>query len=177
MIQNQTSNRQPLVELHGDLPQSLAQMSLAQAYNLIVRDCPAEIPFVVWLLENPDSPLPLPGRIHLRQHDCLHLLLRRGFAATDEAYVIGFTMGNDLSTKRWHLWLYKLVSRFLYPPKFRFNRTDLATFDLGVARGRKLPIKNLNQLDFTEYQDWQLSSLRDGLKLAEVWVEINCSSR
>ncbi|MDV2997439.1 MAG: hypothetical protein N4J56_007144 [Chroococcidiopsis sp. SAG 2025] len=168
MIQTQTSDRQPLVALHGDLPQSLAQMTLAQAYNLIVGDCPAEIPFVVWLVENPDSPLPLPGNIHLRQHDYLHLLLGRGFAATDEAYVIGFTMGNDLSTKRWHIWLFKLVSLLIYPPKFRFSSTDLAAFDLGVARGRRLPIKNLNQLDFTPYQNWQLSRLRDGLKLAEV---------
>ncbi|OWY63586.1 hypothetical protein B7486_52270 [cyanobacterium TDX16] len=153
------------------MPQSLAQLTLAQAYALLSGDCPDEIPFVVWLVENPDSLLALPGKIHLREHDYLHLLLGRGFAASDEAYVIGFTMGNDLRTKRWHLWLYKLVSRLLYPPKFRSNRTDLATFDLGVARGRKLPIKNLNQLDFTGYQDWQLSSLRIGLGLAEVWVE------
>lgn len=118
MIQTQTSDRQPLVELHGDLPQCLAQLTLAQAYNLIVGDCPAEIPFVVWLVENPDSPLPLPGKIHLRQHDYLHLLLRRGFAATDEAYVIGFTMGDDLRTERWHLWLYKLVSLLIYPDMY-----------------------------------------------------------
>ncbi|OWY63259.1 hypothetical protein B7486_54070, partial [cyanobacterium TDX16] len=102
MTYNQTNDMQPLVALHGDLPQSLAQMSLAQAYNLIVGDCPAEIPFFVWLLENPDSSFALPGKIHLRQHDYLHLLLGRGFSASDEAYVIGFTMGNDLRTKRWH---------------------------------------------------------------------------
>ncbi|OWY60326.1 hypothetical protein B7486_69780, partial [cyanobacterium TDX16] len=65
MIQNQTSDQQPLVALHGDLPQSLAHLTLAQAYNLIVGDCLAEIPFVVWLVENPDSPFALPGKIHL----------------------------------------------------------------------------------------------------------------
>ena len=171
MIQNQTSARQPLVALHGDLPQSLAQLTLAQVYALLSGDCPAEIPFVVWLIENPDSPFALPGKIHLREHDYFHLLLGRGFSASDEAYVIGFTMGNDLSTKRWHIWLYKFVSRFLYPPKFRFTRADLKAFDRGLAWGRNLPIQNLNQLDFIPYQDWQLSSLRDGLGLAEVWVE------
>ncbi|MDV2997686.1 MAG: hypothetical protein N4J56_007391 [Chroococcidiopsis sp. SAG 2025] len=168
MIQTQTSDRQPLVALHGDLPEELAQLTLAQAYNLIVGDCPAEIPFVVWLLENPDSPFALPGKISLQQHDCLHLLLGRGFSASDEAYVIGFTMGNDLSTKRWHIWLYKLVSLLIYPPKFRFSSTDLAAFDLGVVRGRNLPIKNLNKLDFTDYQDWQLSRLRIGLGLGRI---------
>ncbi|WP_317112437.1 hypothetical protein [Chroococcidiopsis sp. SAG 2025] len=124
-------------------------------------------PFVVWLVENPDSPLPLPGRIHLREHNYLHLLLGRGFAASDEAYVIGLTMGNDLRTERWHIWFFKLVSLLIYPPKFRFAISDLKTFDKGLARGRRLPIKNLNQLDFTEYENWQLSRSRDGLKLAE----------
>ncbi|OWY62173.1 hypothetical protein B7486_59855 [cyanobacterium TDX16] len=171
MTYNQPSDRQPLVELHGDLPQSLAQLTLAQAYALLSGDCPDEIPFVVWLVENPDSLFALPGKIHLRQHDYLHLLLGRGFSASDEAYVIGFTMGNDLSTKRWHIWLFKLVLLLIYPPKFRFAISDLKAFDKGLARGRRLPLKNLNQLDFTKYQDWQLSSLRVGFKLAEVRVE------
>ena len=168
MTYNQPSDRQPLVELHGDLPQSLAQLTLAQAYALLSGDCPDEIPFVVWLVENPDSPFALPGKISLQQHDLLHLLLGRGFAAGDEAYVIGLTMGNDLSTKRWHIWLFKLVSLLIYPPKFRFALSDLKAFDKGLAWGRNLPIKNLNQLDFTEYQDWQLSSLRVGLGLSRI---------
>ncbi|OWY63754.1 hypothetical protein B7486_51225, partial [cyanobacterium TDX16] len=63
------------------------------------------------------------------------------------------------------------VSLLIYPPKFRFAISDLKAFDKGLAWGRNLPIKNLNQLNFTGYQDWQLSSLRDGLGLAEVWVE------
>ncbi|MDV2998139.1 MAG: hypothetical protein N4J56_007844 [Chroococcidiopsis sp. SAG 2025] len=42
VIQTQTSDRQPLVALHGDLPQSLAQLTLAQAYALFSSDCPDE---------------------------------------------------------------------------------------------------------------------------------------
>lgn len=171
MTLKQPLDQHQLIDLHGCLPLWLEQLTLAQAYALLGGDCPDEIPFVVWLLENPDSPLALPGKIYLQQHDLLHLLLGRGFAVSDEAYVIGFTMGNDLRTKRWHLWLYKFVSRFLYPSKFRFTRADLKAFDRGLARGRNLPIQNLNQLDFIPYQDWQLSSLRDELGLAEVWVE------
>lgn len=163
-----TSDSRALVNTHGKLSDDLAQLTLARAYNLIVGDCPDEIPFVVWLLENPNSPFALPGKIHLRQHDYLHLILGRGFSTSDEAYVIGLTMGNDLETKRWQIWLYKVVSLLIYPSQFRFAISDLKAFDEGLARGRSLPIKNLNKLDFTNYQDWQLSSLRDGLKLAEV---------
>lgn len=50
----------------------------------------------MWLLENPDSPLPFAGKIDLYRHDCLHLLLERGLSVEDEAFVVGFTMGNDL---------------------------------------------------------------------------------
>ncbi|MDZ4872114.1 MAG: hypothetical protein CLLPBCKN_001502 [Chroococcidiopsis cubana SAG 39.79] len=128
MSDNYAGDLQALVNTHGNLSDDLTTMTLAQARAQIGGDCPDEIPFLVWLLENPDSPLALPGKIHLREHDYLHLLLRRGFAASDEAYVIGFTMGNDMETQQWHLWLYKFVSRFLYPPNFRFNRTDLGSW-------------------------------------------------
>jgi len=156
-----------LIELHGCLADDLAQLTLAQANALIRGDRQSSIPFLVWLLETPASPLALPGKIHLRERDYLHLLLGRGFSATDEAYVIGFTMGNDMETKQWHVWLYKVVSLLIYPPQFRLTKADLREFDKGLARGRSLPIKNLNKLDFTDYRDWQLSRLRVGLKLAE----------
>ncbi|PSB46874.1 hypothetical protein C7B80_11945 [Cyanosarcina cf. burmensis CCALA 770] len=166
-----TSDSRALVNTHGKLSDDLATMTLARAYNLIVGDRPSEIPFVVWLLENPNSPFALPGKIHLCEHDYLHLLLGRGFSASDEAYVIGLTMGNDLETKRWQIWLYKIAAQFFYPSQFRFTLSDLREFDKGLARGRNLPIKNLNKLDFTNYRDWQIQELRTGLKLTEVSVK------
>lgn len=36
-----------------------------------------EIPWIVRLLENPQSPLALSGKISLFDHDCLHILLNR----------------------------------------------------------------------------------------------------
>jgi len=64
-----------LIELHGCLADDLAQLTLAQADALIRGDCQSSIPFLVWLLENPHSSLALPGKIYLREHDYLHLLL------------------------------------------------------------------------------------------------------
>jgi len=167
MSYNYAGNPRALVNTHGNLSDDLAKLSLAQAYARIGGDRQSSIPFLVWLLENPASPLALAGKIYLRERDYLHLLLGRGFSATDEVYVIGFTMGNDMETKQWHVWLYKVVSLLIYPPQFRLTKADLREFDKGLARGRSLPIKNLNKLDFTDYRDWQLSRSRVGLKLAE----------
>ena len=57
------------------------------------------IPKVIQLLENPKSPLPFPGQITLENHDCLHVLFDIGFSLADEAFIVGFTMGNDSQTK------------------------------------------------------------------------------
>ncbi len=62
------------------LPDCLDTMTLGQAYCLIGGDRPSEIPFVVWLFENPDSPIALAGKIYLKDHDCLHLLFNLGFS-------------------------------------------------------------------------------------------------
>ena len=54
-----------------------------------------DISWLVWLIENPKSPFHLHGAVTLRDHDHIHVLLGRGQANDDEAFVIGFTMGND----------------------------------------------------------------------------------
>jgi hypothetical protein len=60
-----------------------------QANSLTLRDavaslggyCQADVPWQIWLFENPDSPIALPGAITLFNQDCLHILLDRpGFS-------------------------------------------------------------------------------------------------
>jgi len=121
---------------------------LAPAYALLGGDRPSSIPFIVLLLENPDSPFALPRKIYLKERDYIHLLLGRGFSAPDEAYVIVFTMGNNLEIKRWHLWVFKFSSLLLYPPKFRFAISDLQAFDLGLVIDKITLLKKLNKFDF-----------------------------
>jgi hypothetical protein len=62
----------------------------------------ADVPWQIWLFENPDSAIALPGAITLFNHDCLHVLLDRCFSNNDEAFIIGFTMGNDKQTQWFH---------------------------------------------------------------------------
>lgn len=74
-------------------------LTLGEAYQALSGSSPSDIPFLSELLENPDSPIALRCKIYLEDHDCLHLLLNRGLSLEDEAFIIGFTMGNDLKTK------------------------------------------------------------------------------
>ena len=78
----------------------------AQQY-LVNGHKPEEIPWIIRLLENPASIVALPGKITLYNHDCLHILLEKELTLTGEAFVIGFTMGNDLKTNWFHLLIYK----------------------------------------------------------------------
>jgi hypothetical protein len=119
------------------------------------------IPFVVRLLENPASPVALPGMIDLHRHDGLHLLLGRGFSLDDEAFVVGFTMGNDRRTNALHLAIFKVCSLLFYPRPYRFDRRHLPSFDAGVALGRKAKVRNINQLDFRCFEQQPLGVLRE----------------
>ena len=136
---------------------------LGEAYQTIQRDL--HVPFQVWLLENPKSFMPLPGNISLPNHDCLHLLLNRGFSPEDEAFILGFTMGNDLDTGWLHVLLFKLASQFFYPKKFQFTPEHLKRFDLGFLYGRQIAQihPNLNRFDFLAYAHCQISEVRDRL--------------
>lgn len=134
--------------------------SLRQALQDMGGDPPSSIPFLVRLLENPDSPIALPGKIDLYRHDCLHLLLNRGFSLYDEAFVIGFTMGNDVQTNWFHVAIFKLCSLLFYPKLYRFAWAHFRSFDLGVAYGRAVNVKNLNQFNFSCCQNQSLAALR-----------------
>ena len=123
-------------------------------------DSASAIPWQVRLLENSKSPLALPGDISLFNHDCLHILLGRDRSPESEAYVVGFTMGNDARCQRIHLWIFKIAALFFYPPKYRLRFSDLKEFDQGVADGRNLAIKNLNCIDFSQLQDYSVDELR-----------------
>jgi hypothetical protein len=140
------------------LPDSI---TLKEAVKSLGGYCQAVVPWQIWLFENPDSPIALPGAITLFNHDCLHILLGRcGFSNDDEAFVIGFTMGNDLQTKGCHVVLFKLLSLIFYPKKYRFTGVQVQSFDLGYKLGREHVIKNLNHLNFETYLDKTISEVR-----------------
>ena len=109
-------------------------------------------PWIIDLLESDKSPLGLPGKISYYNHDCIHVLLNRGLTLSDEAFVIGFTMGNNPDTKPWHIKLYKFVSRYLYPKGCRFSSLHFRVFDLAFKYGKSLEVQ-FDQIDFLKYKN------------------------
>ena len=152
-----------------------SNLTLKESLQKINGDEQADIPFMVWLLENPDSRVALPGKINLYNHDCLHILLGRGISLDDEAFVVGFTMGSDLKTNRFHLTVFKILSNLFYPKKYKFNRQQFKLFKIAFDYGRNLKIKNLNQLDFKAYEDKTIEELKNVFGIDWEEVKQYCS--
>ena len=131
-------------------------MTFKEALNIFLMTNIAkkqkDISWLVWLIENPKSPFHLHGAATLHDHDHIHVLLRRGQANDDEAFVIGFTMGNDDRTKSWESKLFKFISRWLYPKGERFTKKQLKIFDSGFKYGQsKLNLyKRIGEFDWNK---------------------------
>jgi hypothetical protein len=146
-------------------PRKLDQMTLTEAYQSLQGDEQSDIPWIVWLLENPASPIALPGNIDLAGHDCLHLLLKKGFTSSSEAYVVGFTMGNDQRTKWFHFQFFKIAVLYLYPPKYRLSRSEICILERGFKLGQRTLFKDLNKVDLVKWNTKTLEQLRSDLGL------------
>jgi len=131
-------------------------MTFKEALNIFLMTNIAkkqkDISWLVWLIENPKSPFHLHGAATLQDHDHIHILLRRGKANDDEAFVIGFTMGNDDRIKSWEAKLYKFISRWLYPKAEQFTKNQLKIFDSGFKYGQsKLNLyKRIGEFDWNK---------------------------
>ena len=151
--------------LYEQYPDKYDKLTFVQAWQNLQGDLPSEIPYLVWLLENPSSPLNMPGSVDLFGHDCIHLLLKKGFTSDDEAYIIGFTMGNDVNTKWIHLIIIKFAAYSLYPSKYKFSYKQLSIFDYGVDHGRSTKWKNINRIDWNTWNNKLIKDIRLNLKI------------
>lgn len=156
-----TAKKEPLFEKN---------MTLSEAYNRMTQRAifAPNTPLVIKILENPNSPLALPGSIDLQGHDYLHCILNQPMTVKGEAYVLGFTMGADPNAKGWHKWIFKMAARYLYPQKYRFKDNHLAVFDHAFELGRKSRIRDFAAFDFSGYVDVKLADFRRLLDLDEV---------
>ena len=129
-----------------------------------------KIPWIVKLLKSPRSLLALPGSISWENYNYLYALLNRNRTLQDEAFMSGFCMGNDPKTTLFHIGIFSFFSRYLYPRKYRFGKSDFFFFDLGFAYGKSLPIQ-FNLINFSKYKDISLSILRKefGIDLEDLY--------
>ena len=159
-------------DLNWDKPE-IARQTLINVYQQANLNQQSEIPWIIRLFENPCSLIALPGKISLHNHDCLHIIFGMGVSPQEEAFIIGFTMGNDDKTKSWHVRLFKFLSRFIYPSEYQFNVQDLKIFDLGYSYGKKLKHRNLNQMDFTRFYNLRIADLRKMIGIKPNYLGLN----
>lgn len=101
------------------------------------------IPKEVRLFEDPKSAIALPGAASLAWHDAIHILLGRGLLDQDEAFVVGFTMGNSSSFRNEDAITLRNAFSHSYPEPFRVHGKKLMAFDLGIEAGRSIGVPDL----------------------------------
>ena len=128
----------------------------------------SKIHWLVWLLENPNSPVSLTGAIDLYNHDIIHILLDRGMEVKDEALVIGFTMGNSTATSSWVRWLFEFCAKYIYPEGYRFDEDDLLEYERGFAYGYTRPRRNIHRARFDVKRDVEEIRNEWGIELINI---------
>ena len=134
------------------------------------------IHWLIWLLENPKSLVHLHGACKLKDHDYIHIILDRGQTIEDEAFVIGFTMGNDDRTQIWEKRLFKFISHWLYPKNDRFTKDHLEIYDQGFAYGRsKLHIyQRIGEFDWSSIDKYlSLDDVKNRFSLANLPTDMH----
>lgn len=107
-------------------------LTLNEVLATLPGDDASAIHWLVWLVENPKSPFAMRGAVSLIRHDAIHVILGRGILPQDEAFVIGFTMGTCRSFTGLERWIFEKISRYLYPDPYRFRKSDVLAYRLGV---------------------------------------------
>jgi len=129
-------------------------------FNLASSD---KIPYFVRLFENPSKSWFLPfifkGRVSLKQHDFIHLLMSRGFNIVDEIAVIAVSMGSSKQMNFFNTFVFYIAQWLFYDKYFRFPLKYYPLFKLYVKFGHNMT-KNLSKVKPEEWYDYQMSDLR-----------------
>jgi len=155
------------------IPLSQSQVTLRQAYDalLMVGNPSSDVPLIVRLTENPEFDFGgfgfFKGRVSLRQHDFAHIVLGRGLALTDEAFVIGFTMGSSNRVTTQEKKLFAFIARTLYPKPYRFSENGIQVFKDAVHLGYVSDCIPLEDVDFEPMLDMTLAEIRETIRLEE----------
>jgi hypothetical protein len=140
-------------------------LSLGTARAALPGESPEKIHPLIRLFENPQSPLALPGAVSLARHDCIHIVLGRGLLNQDEAFVIGYTMGNARRARKWHMRLFRALARYAYPGIYRMARTDLVAYEIGIRLGRQAGRRDIHLFPFETHATTPLGLLRRQLAI------------
>ncbi|MCE9600472.1 MAG: hypothetical protein K8S54_21115 [Spirochaetia bacterium] len=138
----------------------------------------ADVHFMVRFFENPESRFALKGAVDLFNHDCIHIILGRGVQNQDEAFVIGFTMGNTKQLGFWEGTFFRIVSRYFYPKEYRFNREEIRILKLAIQFGLHCSASKIHEVNFQSLLYDKLGDIRARLKIdKEALYEIYAQER
>lgn len=134
-----------------------------------------DLPLMVQLaqtpqLQKPGSSLFIPG-MNVFQHDCIHLLLGRGFLTMDEAFTIGFTMGSSKKMTSSEHSLYAFLSQYIYPEIYKFTQHELAVFKDGIKLSFISNCMPLDQFNFDDWRDEPIGKIREVVGLEPEYIE------
>jgi hypothetical protein len=124
------------------------------------------IPMEVRLFEDPTIEVALPGAVSLAWHDIIHILLGRGLLDQDEAFVVGFAMGNSSSFRSEDAALLRHAFSHSYPEPFRVHGPKLLAFDLGIEAGREIGLPDLAKQEGSLSTHASLQQWRDQLGIS-----------
>jgi hypothetical protein len=155
------------------IPVSVQEMPLGEAYDSLKKIGlrQEQIPFIVQLVENPRYELPgieiFPGAADLPTHDCIHILLGRGLASIDEAFVLGYTMGSTNRLNATEEALYTFFAKNLYPEGYKFGDDEVRVFRDAVRLAYIAGSASLAEIDYRQHYDKTLKELRQQLGIDE----------
>lgn len=121
-----------------------------------------DVPFIIRLFENPKYNI-LPGSVTLKAHDIIHILLSRGVLPKDEAFVIGFTMGTTGKLSTITKTIFKLVTGYLYPDGYRFDKDEYRIYEYGIECASIMTCPDLSSVDLTELLGYTIKNARERL--------------
>jgi hypothetical protein len=130
-------------------------------------------PLFIKILERPNRFISLPFQIDLFAHDCIHVLLGIGTYMHDEAFLIGFTMGNSQRMNYCFKEMYKFITHNLYPKEYGLTHSELVIFDRGYQYGRTIRQEGLDEVDFNACLDTEISALRNRFNVYHYGTMLN----
>lgn len=156
---NWTKWHVPLYERYTTLREALVSLHQVGAK-------PTKIPLIVRLFENPNFNFLniFPGAVTLEQHDIIHIILGRGLLPRDEAFVLGYTMGETKKSSQTRAKIFSWIASILYPAPYRFGAVERAIFLEGFMAGQQ-GNTDLQHIDFEPCMDMTVEMLRRYLKV------------
>lgn len=147
------------------IPLHQGELSLREALASIPPHGKSEkVSLMLRLQHDPD--LSFLGQLVFRagmdqqQHDCIHIMLGRGFLSLDQAFVLGFTIG---CSKKVSVPEHKLngdLGRHFYRNVSFLNESEAAVFKEGVRLAYISCCSPLENFDFMPWHDQNLRDLR-----------------